>query len=293
MGQSSKHTSDRQVEPHPGQRAATDHHPGYRGRSNERLLSEAVTQDIIPRLVGAHPPLAVPARAPQPQVSEQEVLAFADLVLQADEASLRERVQALRERGIAHHRILLDLLMPVATHMGRLWEHDLCDFHDVTLAVGRLQRLLRHPHAEPTSAQNEGRCPRRILLGTCQGEQHTFGVSMVAEFFHQAGWDVTISFLGTDLSPVQLAREQWFDVAGLSLGSDALLPEFVRLIEGLRSASVNRDLSIIAGGAMFALHPSYAHQLRVDAVITDASHAPSQAEQLLTRRKSTAHETAQ
>lgn len=266
--------------------------------AEERALVRALAHNIIPRLVGAQAPaLHAPehtARAAAPLLDEQDVLAFADLVLQADDASLQERLQGLRERGISHPRILLELLMPVAAHMGRLWEHDLCDFHDVTLAVGRLQRLLRHPQeAQRPPEPTDGAARRRILLSTCRNEQHTFGLSMVAEFFHQAGWDVTLGYLGTHVSPVQLVREQWFDVVGLSLGSEVLLPEFVGLIDGLRRASLNRQLSIIVGGSVFSLHPSYATQLEVDAVITDASQAPARAEQLLTRRKSTAHETAQ
>ncbi len=160
--------------------------------------------------------------------------------------------------------------------------------------MGRLQRLLRHPSTDLPPALAFGQPPRRVLLSTCRGEQHTFGLSMVAEFFHQAGWDVTIGYLGTDDSPIQLARTQWFDVIGLSLGSNTLVKEFSQMIEGLRRLSMNRRAPIVAGGPVFMLHPEYATQFKVDAVISDASQAPARAEQLLLRQgRPQPHETAQ
>lgn len=291
MGSNTPSNPDRRGELHAQQRGQLGHNRELIGDGHKQVLVRTLTRDIIPRLVSAQ---TAPAR-PAPQVDGQEVLELAHLVLQVDEGPLHERMHSLRERGMAHSHLLLDLLMPVATHLGRLWEHDLCDFQDVTLAIGRLQRLLRHTAPPLPLAYLEGRPARRILLSTCRGEQHTFGLSMVAEFFLQAGWDVVIGYLGTDVSPVQLAREQWFDAVGLSLGSTSMDKEFGRLIESLRKASLNRGVPIIAGGPMFLLHPAeYASRFPVDAIITDASQAPARAEQLLLRQgRPQPYETAQ
>ncbi len=301
MGSNSQHNPDRRGELHPPQRADVGHNRelirDLSGNAHKRVLVRALTHDIIPRLVSALPPSLRPpgATRPAPVVDGQEVLEFAHLVLQVDEAPLQERMQALQARGIPHHRLLTALLMPVANHLGRLWEHDLCDFQDVTLATGRLQHLVRHSAPPVCASLLEGRPARRILLSTCRSEQHTLGLSMVAEFFVREGWDVVIGYLGTEVSPVQLVREQWFDMVGLSLGSTSMDTEFARLIEALRKASLNQDLPIIAGGPMFLLHPAeYAQRFKVDAIITDASQAPARAEQLLLRQgRPQPYETAQ
>ncbi len=252
------------------------------------VLAQTLIHQIIPRLVSAHTesPATDPA-GDKAQLDGQDVLDFTMLVLQADDVRLQQEVAAMLASGIAARTILLDLLVPVARHMGRLWEHDLCDFHDVTLAVGRLQRLLRMcggPVPDLLADAPGG----RILLGAPSGEQHTFGLSVVAEFFHQAGWDVATSYLANDRSPLSLVKEQWFDVVGLSLGGDTRMAEFSKLIVDIRRVSLNRHVSIIAGGPMFVLHPEYASQYAVDAVITDASRAPAIAEQLLMKRKALA-----
>ncbi len=283
----------RQALPHLGHSTEVGQNPGPSRAARTRALRQALTLDIIPRLVRAHSTTSMQAATrvgELPALDSQGVLDFAHLVLHAEDAELQERVQGLRRRGVTHERILLDLLMPVARHMGQLWEYDLCDFHDVTLAVGRLQQLLRSTLAGGSrpALVRPGSAPQRILLTTPPGEQHTFGLSMVGEFFHQAGWDVANGFLAGDASPVQLVREQRFDMVGLSLGSGAGLPAAVRLVDDLRRASLNREIFIIAGGPIFSLHPEYELQLLVDAVITDASKAPAQAEQLLMERKAMA-----
>lgn len=297
MGLNPEQHPDRRVENHPHQRGEVGHNRELNHDGHKRVLVQTLTHDIIPRLVSAQTPSSRPpgARPPAPAVDGQEVLEFAHLVLQVDESALYERMEALRGRGISHPDLLMGLLAPVATHLGQLWEHDMCDFQDVTLAIGRLQRLLRHSAPPLPLTYYGGRPARRILLSTCRGEQHTFGLSMVAEFFSQAGWDVVIGYLGTDVSPIHLVREQWFDVVGLSLGSESMAKEFGRLIEALRKASLNPSLPIIAGGPMFLLHPAeYATRFAVDAIITDASQAPACAEQLLLRQgRPQPHETAQ
>jgi len=252
------------------------------------VLAQTLIHQIIPRLVSAH--TSSPATAPagkQAQLDGQDVLDFTLLVLQADDVRLQQEVASMLASGIAARTILLDLLVPVARHMGRLWEHDLCDFHDVTLAVGRLQRLLRlcgGPVPDLLADAPVG----RILLGVPSGEQHIFGLSVVAEFFHQAGWDVATSYLAQDRSPLTLVKEQWFDVVGLSLGGITRAADFGRLVVDIRRVSLNRQVSIIAGGPMFILHPELASQHAVDAVITEASRAPAIAEQLLMKRKALA-----
>jgi methanogenic corrinoid protein MtbC1 len=288
MGSNPQDNPDHRGEGHPQQRGQARKPRELSGNEHKQVLVRTLTQHIIPRLVSAQPPSPrAPIERPRDPdaVGGQEVLEFVQLVLQVDESALFERMQDLRMRGLSHQVLLTELLLPVATHLGRLWENDLCDFQDVTLAVGRLQRLLRHCAPPLPLTCMEGRPARRVLLSTCRGEQHTFGLSVVAEFFLQAGWDVVMGHPGSDASPVHLVREQWFDVIGLSLGSSVLDEQFDRLIAALRKASLNQQVPIMAGGPMFLLHPAqYATRFALDAIMTDASLTPARAEQLLLRQ---------
>ena len=249
------------------------------------LLARAVESEIIPRLVRAHVASPAPQKPAGPQVTDEEVRRLTAQVLNADDQVLQESVSELRRRGVSVQSIFLDLLAPVARQLGEHWSCDTCSFTEVTVAMGRLQQLLRaNSSAFSMGSLSETPLPdRRILLLPCPGEQHTFGLSLVAEFFYRAGWDVSTSFIHPTGSLSVLVEREWFDVVGLSLGHTAqagLLDDCVRQI---RRASMNPRVLILAGGVAFSLDPELAGQVSADAVINDAASAPSVAAALLSR----------
>jgi methanogenic corrinoid protein MtbC1 len=254
-----------------------------------QLLSQAVAQEIIPRLVRAHAG-AVKAQAAAPAapvIGQTEVLELARLIVHEDDAALHAAVAALRQRGVSVQAIFLDLLAPTARHLGQLWECDVCDFTEVTVAMGRLQQLLRANSASfgLNNIREASQPERRVLLLPCPGEQHTFGLSLVAEFFYRAGWDVSSSFIQPTGSLSALVERQWFDVIGFSLGSEARLRLLDESIRQARRASMNPHVHIIAGGSIFCLQPELSERISADAVILDASQAPELATRALARLK--------
>lgn len=253
------------------------------------LLAKAVEYEIIPRLMLAH---RVPEECTthpltaNERVTPQDVAVFAELVLHEDDQAVRDCVIALRDRGVPIEAIFLDLLSPVARHLGEMWERDLCTFTEVTVGLGRLQKVLRENSAafaqfKDASQSEEG---RRILLMPCPGEQHTFGLSLVAELFHRAGWDVVTCFLATDAAAV-MVKKDWYDVIGFSLGSETGVAKLRAAMALVRQVSQNPRISIIAGGPIFVLHPEFGEQIQADAIMTDGVTAPSLAEKLVATRR--------
>ena len=72
-------------------------------------------------------------------------------------------------------------------------------------------------------------------------------------------------------------------VVGFSLGGETSLARLAECMAQVRQTSLNPVVRIIAGGAIFALHPEYAAQISADAIITDGSAAPELAEKLVSR----------
>jgi methanogenic corrinoid protein MtbC1 len=253
------------------------------------LLAKAVEYEIIPRLMLAHrvsrDSVAQPQSAGE-HVSPEDVVPFADLVLHGEDTVLRQFVEVLRERGVPIESVFLELLAPVARHLGELWERDLCTFTEVTVGLGRLQQLLReHSAAFSDTRLTEGRGDtRRVLLMPCPGEQHTFGLSLVGEFFHRAGWEVVTSFTTGEGAP-GMVQKDWFDVVGFSLGCETGVERLAEAIAQVRRKSVNAGVSIIAGGAIFGLHPEFGDKVSADAIITDGPAAPALADKLLADSK--------
>jgi methanogenic corrinoid protein MtbC1 len=248
-------------------------------------IVRTIEADIIPRLVRSHRAPAEPAPVPNPpSIGHQDVVNFVALVLSDDDAGWTEAVAVLRERRVAVETLFLDLLAPAARELGRMWEDDRCLFSDVTVALGRLQRIMRGLSPAFGTEVDLPADGRRALLIPAPGEQHTFGLSMVAEFFRRAGWDVVCELDARTVDPVGLVRSEWFDVIGISAGVDARVDWLKSGIAAVRHASRNRAIGVMVGGPIFTGDPGRAAAIGADATATDGRQAPVLAEQLLNER---------
>lgn len=248
-------------------------------------IVRTIEADIIPRLVRAHRPVgeSVPVVEPPP-LDADCVQRFVSQVLADDEGAYLQDLLVWRQQGVSVEVLYLDLLAPAARLLGQLWEDDRVLFSDVTVAVGRLQRLLR---SMSPAFGLEIDCPpdgRRVLLVPVPGEQHTFGLSMVAEFFRRAGWDVVCDLDGQAVDAATLVRQEWFDVIGLSAGVDLRVGWLQSGITAIRTCSRNRAIGVMVGGPVFAVDPGLATRVGADACAVDGREAPRLAERLLHER---------
>lgn len=257
---------------------------GQRPAVQERLsrLVDTLEHDIIPRLVRAHAPAPQGAEAHLPQ--RTEVLSFTGLVLAGDDAGIQQQLAAMRARGVGIESLYIHLLAPAARHLGELWEDDRCHFADVTVGLGRLQQIMRGLSTVFGVEGSTAAGGRRVLLMPAPGEQHTFGLSMVAEFFARAGWEVAGVTDPQAAGFEEKVKSEWFDLVGISAGSNARLDTMLSCIAKVRRLSHNRSVAVMVGGPLFTLHPEMVERLGADGVATDGQHAPALAERLLGRR---------
>jgi methanogenic corrinoid protein MtbC1 len=218
-----------------------------------RLLLDNRVGPLSPKLIGEL----------QKSLSQTDLDFFLEQLLQPGHPDLELFINELMERGITPEVLYLDLLAPTARRLGQMWDDDVCDFVQVTLALGRVQQVLRSLSTitlHPTEA-----LAGRALLSCADGEQHSLGLFIVAELFAKAGWEVVISAPVTNsLSAVDMVREEWFDVVGFSVACDNRLPVLKREIRALRAVSRNQALRIIVGGRVFDEHPGLAERLGAD-----------------------------
>jgi len=251
-------------------------------------LVKTLEAEVIPRLVEAHRAVPVTDLPVQPETcpapTEAEISDFVQSVFSLQSASLSARVDGYRERGMSIENVYLQLLAPAARHMGYLWDEDLCNFTQVTIGLGRLQYLLQAlSPAFGTDIEFPANA-RRVVLVPAPGEQHTFGLSMVAEFFLHAGWEVVGGQGGHHGEAVDMVREEWFDVIGFSVGSETRLDWLKTCVSEVRKASCNPSIGVMVGGPIFTLYPEYAQVVGADATSTDGKQAPIVAEDLVASR---------
>lgn len=255
---------------------------------DERLsrLARAIELEIIPRLMLAHRTSNL-GTADLPcvdAVDASDVESFVHVVLNGHDEATLAHVQAMVSRGLPLEVLYLDLLAPAARRLGELWTQDLCDFTEVTLGLGRLQRVLRETSAGIGQLPADPSGGRRILLLPGPGEQHTFGLVMVAELFRRAGWEVAGGPWEVADDAAELVAAEWYDVVGFSIGSELHVDALAACIRSVRQASRNDMVGIMVGGPMLIAHPEWADHLGADMTTGDGRQAPQLAEQLVSRR---------
>ncbi len=248
-------------------------------------LATTLEADVIPRLVRAHQTVGAAAPAATgPMPTASQVKAFTELILHANDTDLSQAVQGWRQSGLSVVSLCLHLLAPTARELGDMWTDDRCDFAAVTIGLGRLQRLLRECGPGLGTDIDHPINGRRILLAQPPDEQHSFGLSMVAEFFRRDGWEVLGGIGGAVHDPSAQVATEWFDAVGFSIGSESRLDWLRERVVKVRAASRNRSMVVIVGGPLFTLNPSWVQLVDADASGPDGSKAPQLAESLLAAR---------
>lgn len=253
----------------------------YRRPISSEAIARSIRTQILPQIGLALRSMSFPnAPAPAAPAPPFEVQQFTLLILGPDESAAFAYVENLISRATPTDLIFLNLLAPVARRLGEMWEEDSTDFANVTLGVSRLQRILRHL-GEDYSASDDVQRIGSVLLTTIPGEQHSFGLAMVAEFFRHDGWDICTGPFGSPRELSALVAERWFDLVGFSFTSDRRIDELKQLIQNIRRESRNRQVGIIVGGPIVVDRPELAKALGADMSATDGAQAPQLARALL------------
>jgi methanogenic corrinoid protein MtbC1 len=244
-------------------------------------LIRTIEAEIVPRLVLTRRVSVAPSAA---RAEIEKIPDFGDLkelvrlLLVHDVGVASAFVESVRQRGVSLDGICLNLLAPAAQELGLLWEEDECDFMQVTVGLCRLHQVLRElsPHFNADSI--ELCADKRVLLASMPGEQHTFGISLVAQYLRRAGWDVWQEFPASSADILNILRNNSFTVVGLSVGIDSRLDEVQALIQAIRDSSKNRAVGVLVGGPVLVSRPEIANSIGADATAKDGQEAVNWAE---------------
>lgn len=251
--------------------------------ARQAKLARLISENVIPQLLRIHSEVIpdapeadalVEALAP----STADIASLADIILGNDLEAAVAYVMVLRERGLSMDMLFLDVLEPTARLLGEMWDADKCDFVDVTIGVARLQKLLaifNNSHVVPALDVR-----RHVLMAMTPGDQHYFGVTMVERFLLAAGWKVQAELSGTADDLAEIARCNWFAVAGFTMGSEQMIDSLRATIEQVRQESRNPSIGIMVGGPLFTASPGLAMEVGADATAPNAPGAVLVAQRL-------------
>lgn len=244
-------------------------------------LASTIEGEIIPRLVLAQRAASGEGRQDRkgPLVLDaSHIDQLADLLMTQDAQVALAYVEAIRGQGTSLGSIYLDLLAPTARRLGELWHEDRCSFFEVTLGLCALHQLLRSLAPGTVRGGRETALERRVLLCPAPGEQHTFGLVMVGEFFRRSGWDVRFENPETVADLSRLVRGDYFAVIGITVGCATPLKCVAPAILAARRASCNKSLGVLVGGSIINARPELVSLMGADATAGDGRRAVQQAE---------------
>jgi|JRYF01.1.fsa_nt_gb methanogenic corrinoid protein MtbC1 len=275
----------------PGRRGAADvwrshredpcHAPDPGGEAAPHTHAEAllrtVETEIIPRLMLLHREhsrdlASLWAADSGALVDDATVERFTDAVL-AGQARALEVLQEIAGLGVPATRLCLDLLAPTARRLGDLWSADVCDFTQVTIALGRLHALVHRVTQGMHMLRAPVAAPRSVVFASAPGEQHTLGLAMVRDFFRAAGWQVDSDAPETPQALLALLRRRRVDLVGFTIGSERHVPTLAALIADVRRVSLHRGVRVMVGGPLLLARADLVNDLGADATADDASRA--------------------
>ncbi|MEO1090576.1 MAG: cobalamin-dependent protein [Pseudomonadota bacterium] len=229
------------------------------------IVARTLAETVIPNLMDN---FGAEARRPAQAVSDTTVVAFVDHLMSDEGESAFGIVRELMDQGATTESLCIRLFEPAAHRLGRLWESDQADFVAVTIAAGRIQQVLhRCERLEPPTAASD-RQPHALLL-PAPGDQHGLGVAVVASFLARAGWNVTIGAVSSPAEVAKLVHEQWFAIAGFSLGAERDVELLRATIEAARETSCNPKIGILVGGPVVAGNATLAATVGADGTAAD------------------------
>lgn len=165
-------------------------------------------------------------------------------MLASDRAVAEAVIDDALRRGEDGIAVIDDLLAPVMREVGRRWECGEASIADEHLATALAHSLLTRIY--PSLVSVEPRSRGRVLLAGVDGEQHLFGLRMIADVLEGGGFDVRN--VAGSLPPEALAaavRRQRPVLVGLADTMGAA-DSLRRSIEAVRA--VEPSLPVLLGG---------------------------------------------
>lgn len=241
---------------------------------------EVLASDIVRRLALAHPGARPIETA---DIAEESIEAFCDVLIQpAPEAALKF-IQDRRAEGVTRRGVYLGYIVGAARCLGRRWDEDRASFLEVTVGTGHLYALMRAMRAEGHGAQPDTDTRRSALFATVPGEDHGIGVTVAADLFREAGWEIELRIASDHDELVTLVEASQAAVIGLSFSTEQRLEALVRLVVAIRLVVPNAIVGVAPPATMTVdrLHGL----VDIDLVFEDASSSRVAMDRLIRLRR--------
>jgi MerR family transcriptional regulator, light-induced transcriptional regulator len=215
-------------------------HGGQEGRAGDALaaLARSVVVQLKSRI------------GPAERLADESVVAAITRSLLGDYPDAMEALRQDLRRARISDTDLVDIYFPeVARYLGCAWAEDRTPFTDVSIAVARMQAMLRDIGRSWTSNAVADRAEATVLVVLPRGEQHSFGAMLLTGQLRRQGISVRLEVGTSDADLRRLAEARTFDCAMVSISCEEALSRCKAAVEALKLGSAGR-LRVAVGGPL-------------------------------------------
>lgn len=185
------------------------------------------------------------------QIIEDHADGFVALITRDGPQKTEQYITELLNLGMGIDLIVLELIPRIARKLGNQWASDSLSFAEVTIATGRLQKLiysLDHLYQETRTSPTT---THSILVTAAPGSHHTLGPLILSNYFTWAGWSVLSESAPSERFIETTVASKSLTAIAVSIADYDQLDRLPKLIQSIRSKSLNPAIIVLTGGSLY------------------------------------------
>lgn len=185
------------------------------------------------------------------QIIEDHADGFVALITRDGPQKTEQYITELLNLGMGIDLIVLELIPRIARKLGNQWASDSLSFAEVTIATGRLQKLiysLDHLYQETRTSHTT---THSILVTAAPGSHHTLGPLILSNYFTWAGWSVLSESAPSERFIETTVSSKSLTAIAVSIADYDQLDRLPKLIQSIRSKSLNPAIIVLTGGSLY------------------------------------------
>lgn len=240
-----------------------------------RQAVQSLAREVVRRLEFRMPRAVKKEELPSPN----EIDALCEALLSSNDRAADDLIVTARRDGVRVEVIYLGYVAGAARRLGEMWDNDEISFLEVTIACGKLYRMIRALRHVVAPAIIQDRDERPAMFALVPGETHSLGIEIATDIFRREGWDVDM-MVGLDHDTlVERADTRSYRAIVLVANSDTMLEPLARLVLALR---ISHPLShLVVAGHILDHHPDISTIIGADAVMKDIETAVGRLQEVM------------
>lgn len=237
------------------------------GRALPQDSVSVLAQEVVKRLAFRIPK----SNDARKTLDDSDIEELCAALLSSDEDAGEHIILSAKRDGIDTKDLYLGYITGAARRLGEMWEDDTASFIEVTMASGRLYRIIRGLRHVLAAGMADGRADCPVFFALVPQETHTLGIEIATDLFRREGWDVDMALDMDHDELVERSESRNYKAIVLVANSDQMMEPLTRLIVALR---ITQPLAhIVVAGNILNHHPRIADITGVDAVIGELDTA--------------------